>query len=49
METTYLQKLVLAIVFGAILAGGVKWFETFVTGADDAVNGAFRNRTEEAP
>jgi hypothetical protein len=47
METTYFQKLILAVILGAVVAGGVRWFETFVTGADDAINAEFRELPED--
>jgi hypothetical protein len=47
METTYLQKLVLAVVLGAVAAGGLKWFDTFVTGANESVNEGYDNFSGE--
>ena len=39
MQESFLQKLVLSLIVAAALAGVVEFYKTFITGADDALNG----------
>lgn len=44
MQSTFIQKVMLSIIAGAALAGVVEWYKTFVSGADDALNGGRKNK-----
>lgn len=39
IQGTFLQKLVLSIIFGAVLGGLVEFYKNFIDGADQALNG----------
>jgi hypothetical protein len=42
MQDGFFQKVVLSLIAGALLAGLVEFYKTFISGADDALNGAHR-------
>ena len=39
MQDGFFQKVMLCLIAGALLAGLVEFYKTFVTGADQALNG----------
>ena len=39
MQNGFFQKVVLCMIIGAMAAGFVEFYKTFVQGADDALNG----------
>ena len=43
-QATFFQKLVLSLVAGAVFGGLVEFYKTFITGADDALNGKRPNK-----
>jgi hypothetical protein len=48
VHATFIQK-VLICMFAAFLAAAlIEWGKTFVIGADEALNGGYKHRTEEA-
>ena len=40
MQDGFFQKLTLAVIVGASLAGLIEFYKTFIEGADRALNGA---------
>ena len=40
MQDGFFQKVVLAMIAGALLAGLVEFYKNFITGADNALNGS---------
>jgi hypothetical protein len=44
MEATFFQKIIIAVVLGLVAAGGVKFYDTFVVDANEAVNGGYQLR-----
>ena len=40
MQDGFFQKVVLAMIAGAVLAGLVEFYKNFITGADAALNGS---------
>lgn len=47
VHATFLQKVIICMIAGFLAAALIEWGKTFVTGADDALNGGYRHRTEE--
>ena len=43
MQNGFFQKLFLSMLAGAMLAGLVEFYKTFVQGADDALNGTHKH------
>ena len=43
-QATFLQKVVLSLVAGAVLGGLVEFYKTFIAGADEALNGNRPNK-----
>lgn len=39
MQETFMKKLVLSLVVAAMMAGLVEFYKTFISGADEALNG----------
>jgi hypothetical protein len=39
MQDGFFQKLTLCIIIGALAAGLIEFYRTFITGADQALNG----------
>ena len=39
MQDGFFQKVMLCMIIGAMMAGLVEFYRTFVTGADNALNG----------
>ncbi|MBA2242864.1 MAG: hypothetical protein H0W04_08255 [Chthoniobacterales bacterium] len=48
MHATFLQKVILCMIAGFLAASLVEWGRVFVTGADDALNAGYKNRTSSA-
>ncbi|MBA2270842.1 MAG: hypothetical protein M3372_03900 [Verrucomicrobiota bacterium] len=46
MHATFLQKVIICMVMAFLAASLVQWGKVFVTGADDALNAGYNNRTE---
>jgi len=46
MGHSFLQKLILVVLAGAMMAGLVEFYKTFVSGADQALNGAYQKPAE---
>ena len=42
-----MQKVIICMIAGFLAASLIEWGKTFVTGADDALNGEYKHRTEE--
>ena len=40
MQDGFFQKVALAMIAGALLAGLVEFYKNFITGADNALNGS---------
>ena len=47
MRSTFLQKVIICAVLGFLAAALVEWGKVFVEGADDALNGGYKNRTSD--
>ena len=43
MQATFFQKVIICAVLGFLAASLLQWGKVFVTGADDALNGGFKN------
>ena len=43
MQATFLQKVILCAIAGFLAASLLQWGKVFVTGADDALNGGYKN------
>ena len=43
MQDGFFQKVVLSMIAGAVMAGLVEFYKTFITGADNALNGKHRH------
>ncbi len=43
MQNGFFQKVFLCMIIGAVLAGFVEFYKTFIEGADDALNGKHRH------
>lgn len=48
MHATFFQKVILCMIAGFLAAALLEWGRVFVTGADDALNGGYKNRTSSA-
>jgi hypothetical protein len=46
-HSTFMQKVVLCAFFAFCAAGIIEWSKTFVTGADEALNGAYKKRNAD--
>ncbi len=40
-----MHRVILTVLAGFVAAGLIEFYKTFVTGADDAINGGYSNRT----
>jgi hypothetical protein len=47
VHATFLQKVIICMIAGFLAAALIEWGKTFVTGADEALNGGYKHRTEE--
>ena len=47
MHATFLQKVILCAIAGFFAACLLQWGKVFVTGADDALNAGYGNRTKD--
>ena len=47
VHATFLQKVIICMVAGFLAAALIEWGKTFITGADDALNGGYKQRTED--
>jgi hypothetical protein len=47
MHATFFQKVILCAIAGFLAASLFEWGQMFVTGADDALNAGYKNRTQE--
>ena len=47
MQATFFQKVILCALAGFAAACLFKWGLVFVEGADDALNGGYKNRTSD--
>lgn len=45
MHATFFQKVILCMIAGFLAASLLQWGKLFVTGADEALNGGYKNRT----
>ena len=43
MHATFFQKVIICAIAGFLAASLLQWGKVFVTGADDALNGGFKN------
>lgn len=43
MQSTFFQKVILCAIAGFFAACLIEWGKVFVTGADDALNGGYKN------
>ena len=43
MQATFLQKVIICAIAGFLAASLLQWGKVFVTGADEALNGGFKN------
>ncbi|MDQ6860194.1 MAG: hypothetical protein M3032_03445 [Verrucomicrobiota bacterium] len=48
MQATFFQKVILCAIAGFFAASLFEWGQMFVSGADDALNGGYKNRTSDA-
>ncbi len=48
MHATFFQKVIICAIAAFFAAGLYEWGKMFVTGADDALNGGYKNRTSDA-
>ncbi len=48
MHATFLQKVILCAIAGFFAAALMQWGRVFVTGADDALNGGYKNKAPSA-
>ncbi len=44
MQGTFFQKVIICAIIGACAAGLIEWYKVFVSGADDALNGKYKNK-----
>ena len=42
-----MQKVIICMIAGFLAAGLIEWGKTFITGADEALNGGYKHRTED--
>lgn len=45
VHATFFQKVILCMLAGFLAASLLQWGKIFVTGADEALNGGYKNRT----
>ena len=43
MQSTFLQKVIICAIAGFFAAALLQWGKVFVTGADEALNGGYKN------
>jgi hypothetical protein len=43
LQATFLQKVIICAFLAACTAGIIEWGKVFVTGADEALNGGYKN------
>lgn len=43
MQATFFQKVIICAIAAFCAAGLIEWGKVFVTGADDALNGGYKN------
>ena len=43
LQATFFQKVIICAFLGACAAGLIEWGKVFVSGADDALNGGYKN------
>jgi hypothetical protein len=48
MRATFFQKVILCAIAGFAAACLLQWGKVFVEGADDALNGGYKNRTTDS-
>lgn len=48
MHATFFQKVILCAILAFFAAALLEWGRVFVTGADDALNGGYKNRTSDS-
>ena len=48
MHSTFTQKVIICMVAGFLAACLVQWGKVFVEGADDALNGGYKNKSQAA-
>ena len=46
VHATFFQKVILCMIAGFLAASLLQWGKLFVTGADEALNGGYQNRTD---
>jgi hypothetical protein len=47
VHATFMQKVIICAVLGFLAAALVEWGKVFVEGADDALNGGYKQRTTD--
>ena len=47
MNSTFMQKVIICAVLGFLAAALLEWGKIFVEGADDALNGGYKNRSSD--
>ncbi len=47
VHATFMQKVIICMVAGFLAAALIEWGKTFITGADEALNGGYKHRTED--
>lgn len=47
MQATFIQKVIICAVAAFAAACLIQWGKVFVEGADDALNGGYKNRTAD--
>ena len=47
MNSTFMQKVIICAVLGFLAAALLEWGKIFVEGADDALNGGYKNRSTD--
>ena len=48
MQSTFLQKVIICLIAAFFAACLIEWGKVFVQGADDALNGEYKDRAEAA-
>lgn len=46
MRMTFTHKIIICLILGFAAASLIEFYKVFVDGADDAINGGYRNRTQ---
>ncbi len=46
MRMTFTHKVIICLIAGFAAASLIEFYKVFVDGADDAINGGYRNRTQ---